>query len=151
MLLATKTVGVARGGAGAGVGVAVGVGAGVGVALAVADTVAVGTVDGAGPATPGVPQAASNAGATKASSRFLLIHYHLDHRNLARERDIPGHRDLYLAELLTWKLIGSTGSLSGGQPCSRGCRSTPTTSQGGSPESRHGSLSVRTRSSVATD
>src|SRR5205823_10937437 len=116
MLFATKTVGVTRGGAGVGVGIAVGVG--VGVALAVADTVAVGLVDGAEPATPGVPQAATNAGAIKVNSTFLVIRYHLDHRNLARERDIPNHRDLYLAGLLTWKLIGSTGSLSAGQRCS---------------------------------
>jgi len=71
MLLATKTVGVTGGGVGAGVGVAVGVG--VGVALGVADTVAAGLVDGAEPATPGVPQAASNAGAIKVSSTFLVI------------------------------------------------------------------------------
>ena len=70
MLLATKMVGVARGGAGVGVGIAVGVG--VGVALAVADTVAVGAVGGAEP-TAGVPQAASNAGAIKVSSTFLVI------------------------------------------------------------------------------
>ena len=71
MLFATKTVGVTRGGAGVGVGIAVGVG--VGVALAVADTVAVGLVDGAEPATPGVPQAASNVGAIKVSSNFLIF------------------------------------------------------------------------------
>src|SRR5437016_8798118 len=92
MLFVTKTLGVARGGAGVGVGIAVGVGVGVGVALAVADSVAVGLVDGAEPATPGVPQAASNAGAIKVSSSFLIIRYHLDHRNLARERDIPKPR-----------------------------------------------------------
>src|SRR2546430_17189870 len=108
MLFATRTVGATRGGAGVGVGIAVGVG----VALAVADTVAVGLVDGAEPATPGVPQAASNAGAIKVNSTFLVIRYHLDHRNLARERDIPNHRDLYLAGLLTWKLIGTTRSFS---------------------------------------
>src|SRR3989475_7656009 len=147
MLFATKTVGVTRGGAGVVVGIAVGVG----VALAVADTVAVGLVDGAEPATPGVPQAANNAGAIKVSSSFLIIRYHLDHRNLARERDIPSHGDLYLAGLLTWKLIGSIRSLNGGQPCNQDCRSTPTTSQAGSPESQRASRSVRTRSSVATD
>src|SRR2546423_12848294 len=86
MLLATKTVGVTGDGVGAGVGAAVGIG--VGVALGVADTVAVGAVDGAEPAA-GVPQAASNAGAIKVSSTFLVIRYHLDHSNLARERDIP--------------------------------------------------------------
>src|SRR2546423_15538615 len=103
MLLATKTVGAAGGGAGGGVGVAVGVG--VGVVLGVADTVAVGAVDGAEPAA-GVPQAASNAGAIKVSSTFLITRYHLDHRNLACERDIPNNEDLYLAGLLRWKLTG---------------------------------------------
>src|SRR5438876_3731891 len=102
MLLATKT----RGGAGGDTGVGVGIAVGVGVALAVADTVAVGVAVGAERAALGVPQAASNAAAIKASSSFLFIHYHLDHRNLARERDIPSHRDLYLAGLLRWKLIG---------------------------------------------
>ena len=72
MLLATKTVGVTGGDAGVGVGVAVGVG--VGVVLGVADTVAAGAVDGAEPAA-GVPQAASNAGAIKVSSSFLVIRF----------------------------------------------------------------------------
>src|SRR5207302_10850191 len=157
MLLATNTLAAAGGGAGVGVGVAVGVGAGVGVALAVADAVAVGLVAGAGPAALVVPQAASNTGAMKVNSTFMVIccsprklPLHA-HRNLARERDIPSHRHLYLAGLLAWSLIGSTRSLDGYQSCSQGCRSTPTTSQAGSPESRHGSLSVRTRSSVGTD
>ena len=81
MLLATKTLGAMRGagvagagvaGAGVGEGVAVGVGAGVGVALGVAATVAVGLVDGAEPAALGVPQAASNTGAMRVSSSFLV-------------------------------------------------------------------------------
>ena len=69
MLLATKTLGAAGGGAGVDVGIAVGVG----VALAVADTVAVGLGDGAEPAVLGVPQAASNTGAMRARSTFLVI------------------------------------------------------------------------------
>src|ERR1700694_503686 len=73
MLLATKTLGAARGGAGVGVGIGVGVGSGVGVALGVADTVAVGLADGAELAALGVPQAASNSGAMKVSSTFFVI------------------------------------------------------------------------------
>src|SRR2546423_842455 len=69
MLLATKTLDAAGGGAGVAVGIAVAVG----VALGVADTVAVGLVDGAEPAAPGVPQAASTTGAIKVSRAFLVI------------------------------------------------------------------------------
>src|SRR5438477_5571006 len=139
MLLATKTVGATGGGAGVGVGVAVAVGSGVGVALAVAETVAVGTVDGAGPATLGVPQAASNAGAIKVSSTFLVIRSSPRSQESCSRARYSKHMVIYLAELLTWNLIGSTGSLSGGQPCSRGCRLIPTTLRAGSHESRHAS------------
>jgi len=81
MLFATKTLG-AMGGAGVagggvagaevGDGVGVGVGSGVGVTVTVADTVAVGLVDGAELAALGVPQAASNTGAMRVSSSFLV-------------------------------------------------------------------------------
>src|SRR5438132_13318030 len=106
MLLATKTLAAAGGGAGVGVGIAVGVG--VGVALGVANNVAVGLVAGAGPAALVVPQAASNTGAMKVNSTFMVIccsprklPLHA-HRTLARERDIPNFRHLYMAVLLGW-------------------------------------------------
>lgn len=77
-MLATKTLGAMRGagvaGAGVGVGIAVGVGDGVGVGLGVADIVAVGLVDGAELAALGVPQAASNTGAMRVSSSFLVTY-----------------------------------------------------------------------------
>jgi hypothetical protein len=69
MLLATKTLGET----GVGMGIAVGVGVGVGVALEVADIVAVGLFGGAELAALGVPQAASNTGAMRTSSSFLVI------------------------------------------------------------------------------
>src|SRR3984893_15133113 len=77
MLLATNTLGATRGGAvggaGVGVGTGVGVGSGVAVGVGVADAVATGLVEGTEPAVAGVPQAASNTGAMRASSTFLVI------------------------------------------------------------------------------
>src|ERR1700704_2064967 len=76
MLLATNTLAATRGGAVGGEGVGVGIGAGVGaggVSLGVADTVAVGLGDGAELDALGVPQAASNTGAMRVSSTFLVI------------------------------------------------------------------------------
>ena len=119
MLLATKTLG-ATGGAGVAGG-----GVGVEVALGVAITVAVGLVEGAELAALGVPQAASTTGAMTVSSALLVISCLVlikgggrsggrapsaevatsgpdmhSHKNLARERDIPNHTDLYPARLL---------------------------------------------------
>src|SRR5438105_6331777 len=88
MLFATKTVGVTRGGAGVGVGIAVGVG----VALGVAGTVAAGLVDGAEPAAPGVPQAASKTGAMRVSSIFLVIGFTSVSRGAEGAGEVPPPR-----------------------------------------------------------
>src|SRR5437868_15402274 len=96
MLLATKTLAATRGGAVAGavvaVGIGVGVAVGVAVALGVAYTVAVGLVDGAELATPGVPQAASNTGAMKANSAFLVIFLPRSRERGGRGGEVPPPR-----------------------------------------------------------
>jgi hypothetical protein len=94
MLLATKTLGATRGGAvagtGVGVGAGVGVDSGVGLALGGADTVAVGLGDGAELAALGVPHAASNTGAIRVSSTFLVIIGYLDlERGRKGAGDVP--------------------------------------------------------------
>jgi hypothetical protein len=84
--LATKTLGAA----GVDVATGLGVGSGVAVELGVAETVAAGLVDGTDPAVLGVPQAASNTGAMRASSTFLVIAGYLDlERGRKGAGDVP--------------------------------------------------------------